>query len=306
MAASERYPIETRLHKGEPARGRDLPVVCSARFEGEVRVPCVGGCIAALAGCGGDDERQDANEPEGDYKVEVVEASFPADQKLAKRSELVIVVRNADTKQIPNIAVTMKGLDYRKDDPDLADQRRPQFVVNGKFKNFGNIEDAQAQTPGGVENPTYVDTWSLGPLEPGESKEFKWDVTAVVAGPYELELHGRGGPRRQGAGDRRDTARRPQGIFTGTVSDEAPQTRIADDGKTIVDVEDERPLGPSLLVVARRTRGSSTHRQARVLRQLRMPAHGEGRSARVADQLLPLAGIAEPRFHPSTALTSGL
>ena len=78
--------------------------------------------LAALAGCGGG-ERQDENEPEGDYKVEVVKASFPSDQKLAKRSELVIVVRNADTKQIPNIAVTMNGLDYRKDDPDLADQR---------------------------------------------------------------------------------------------------------------------------------------------------------------------------------------
>ena len=160
-------------------------MVCPARFEGEVRFLVSAAAIAALAGCGGG-ERQDENEPEGDYKVDVVEASFPSDEKLAKRSQLVIVVRNADSKKIPNIAVTMKGLDYRKDDPDLADQRRPQFVVNGKFKSFGNIEDAQARTPNGVENPTYVDTWSLGPLEPGESKEFKWDVTAVVAGPYEL------------------------------------------------------------------------------------------------------------------------
>ena len=31
----------------------------------------------------------------------------------------------------------------------------------------------------------------------------------------------------------------PQGVFTGTVSDEAPQTKIADDGKTIVVVEDD-------------------------------------------------------------------
>ena len=148
-------------------------------------------------------------------------------------------MRNADTKQIPNIAVTMKGLDYRKDDPDLADQRRPQFVVNGKFKNFGNIEDAQAQTPGGVENPTYVDTWSLGPLEPGESKEFKWDVTAVVAGPYELSYRVAAGLDGKARAIDEDTGEMPEGVFTGTVSDEAPQTRIADDGKTIVDVEDE-------------------------------------------------------------------
>lgn len=192
--------------------------------------------VLALAGCGGG-ERQDENEPEGDFKVEVVEASFPEDQKLAKRSELVIVVRNADQQKIPNISVTMRGLDYRKDDPDLADQRRPQFVVNGKFKEFGNIEDARSQTPNGIENPTYVDTWSLGPLAPGESKRFRWDVTAVKAGPYELRYSvaaGLDGKAR--AID--DSGETPQGVFTGTVSDEPPQTRIADDGKTVVEVKD--------------------------------------------------------------------
>ena len=193
--------------------------------------------VLALAGCGGG-ERQDENEPEGDFKVEVVEASFPQEQKLAKRSELVIVVRNADTKDIPNIAVTMKGLDYRKDDPDLADQRRPQFVVNGQFKEFGNIEDAQAKTPSGIENPTYVDTWSLGPLKPGESKAFKWDVTAVKAGPYELRYSVAAG--LDGKARAIDSSgETPQGVFTGTVNDEAPQTRIAADGKSIVEVKNE-------------------------------------------------------------------
>lgn len=192
--------------------------------------------LAALAGCGGG-ERQDENEPEGDFKVEVVKASFPSDQKLAKRSELVIVVRNADTKQIPNIAVTMDGLDYRKDDPELADQRRPQFVVNGKFKKFGNIEDAQAITPGGVENPTYVNTWALGPLEPGESKEFKWDVTAVVAGPYELNYKVAAG--LDGKAKAVDAnGETPTGVFSGTVSDEAPQTKIAADGKTVIPADE--------------------------------------------------------------------
>lgn len=239
MAASERYFIKTRLHKGEPARGRHHRWYVPPALRGRFAFLLSAAAIAALAGCGGDDERQDANEPEGDYKVEVVEASFPSEQKLAKRSELVIVVRNADTKQIPNVAVTMKGLDYRKDDPDLADQRRPQFVVNGRFKNFGNIEDAQAQTPNGIENPTYVDTWSLGPLEPGESKKFRWDVTAVVAGPYELSYTVAAGLDGKARAVDEATGDTPQGIFTGTVSDAAPQTRIADDGKTIVEVEDE-------------------------------------------------------------------
>jgi hypothetical protein len=193
--------------------------------------------LAAATGCGGG-ERQDENEPEGDYRVEVVEAKFPSEQKLAKRSVLEIVVRNTDSKRVPNIAVTLKGLDYRKDDPDLADQRRPRFVVNGKFKNFGNIEDAQARTPNGIENPTYVDTWSLGPLEPGESKSFRWDVTAVQAGPYELTYSVAAGldGKARAVDENGDT---PTGVFTGTVSDEAPQTRIADDGKTIEEIPQE-------------------------------------------------------------------
>jgi hypothetical protein len=239
MGASERYPIESRSHKGEPARGRESRWYVAPALRGRFAFLVSAAALAAFAGCGGGD-RQDENEPEGDYKVEVVEAKFPSEQKLAKRSRLVIVVRNADTKQIPNVAVTMSGLDFRKDDPELADQRRPQFVVNGKFKNFGNIEDAQALTPGGVENPTYVDTWSLGPLEPGESKRFRWDVTAVVAGPYELSYSvaaGLDGKAR--AVD--ESGETPQGIFTGTVSDAAPQTRIAADGKTIVEVKDENP-----------------------------------------------------------------
>ena len=236
MAASERYPIETSIHKGEPARGRHSRWYVPPALRGRFAFLVSAAAIAALVGCGGG-ERQDENEPEGDYKVDVVEASFPSEQKLAKRSQLVIVVRNADNKKIPNIAVTMKGLDYRKDDPDLADQRRPQFVVNGKFKNFGNIEDAQARTPGGIENPTYVDTWALGPLEPGESKEFKWDVTAVVAGPYELNYTvaaGLDGKARavDANGDP------PTGVFSGTVSDEAPQTKIAADGKTVIPADE--------------------------------------------------------------------
>jgi hypothetical protein len=192
----------------------------------------------AFAGCGGGDPRQDANEPSGDFKVDVVDATFPAKQKLAKRSVLEIVVRNADTKEIPNIAVTLKGLDKRKEDPDLADQRRPVFVVNGQFKEFGNIEDAQAKTPNGIENPTYVDTWSLGPLKPGESKSFKWDVTAVQAGPYELNYSVAAG--LDGKAKAVDAGGNiPQGVFTGTVDDAAPQTRIADDGHTIEEIPKE-------------------------------------------------------------------
>ena len=238
MAAREMYSIETKTHKGEPARGPCRRWYVAPAVRGRTAFLAVAAVSVGVAGCGGG-ERQDANEPEGDYRVEVVEASFPKKQKLAKTSQLEIVVRNEDSKEIPNVAVTLKGLDQREDDPDLADQRRPVFALNGKFKEFGDIEDAQAQTPNGIENPTYVDTWSLGPLGPGESKSFKWNVTAVQAVPYRLEYTvaaGLDGKAR--AVD--ESGNIPQGVFSGTVSDDPPQSRIADDGKTIVPVEREK------------------------------------------------------------------
>src|SRR4051794_35372586 len=68
-------------------------------------VPVALACAGLIVtGCGSSGERQDKNEPSGDFKVEVVEAKFPDKQSLAKRSQMVITVKNVDTKTIPNAA----------------------------------------------------------------------------------------------------------------------------------------------------------------------------------------------------------
>ena len=175
-------------------------------------------CGVLIAGCGSSGPRQDANEQSGDYKVQIVEAKFPSKQALAKRSVLSITVKNVDSKTIPNVAVTVKSFDQRKSDPTLADPRRPQFVVN--------------TSPRGGDT-AYVGTSALGPLKPGETKTFKWDVTAVVAGRYSLKyavaagLNGKARAVLAGGGA-------PTGEFKGTVSSKAPEAHVADDGKTIV------------------------------------------------------------------------
>src|SRR3954464_149644 len=76
--------------------------------------------VLLVAGCGSSGPRQDANEPSGDYKVQVVEAKFPTRQSLAKRSQMLSTVKNVDSKTIPNVAVTVKSFDQRKSDPNLA------------------------------------------------------------------------------------------------------------------------------------------------------------------------------------------
>jgi hypothetical protein len=192
-------------------------------------------CALALASCGGG-ERQDENEEEGDYNVEIVRANFPSNQELAKRSNLTITVRNAEaSKTVPNVAVTLKGFDARVEDSDAKDPGRPVFVINGRPKTLGNYPDAKEAAPTGGDT-AYTGTWALGALKPGATRTFRWNVTAVQAGPYRVSyvvaagLDGKA--RAVGA-----NGRRPVGLFSGMVSDEPADTRVAEDGRTVVEAE---------------------------------------------------------------------
>lgn len=130
------------------------------------------GAVAVLAaGCGGG-TRQDANEKSGTYNVDVVAASFPVKQHLARQEQLVVEVKNADSKTIPNVAVTIEpGFSTRSERQDLADPNRPVWIVDD-----GPV--------GGIT--AYTNTWALGALKPGESAKFTWKVTAVRSGTHEV------------------------------------------------------------------------------------------------------------------------
>jgi hypothetical protein len=64
------------------------------------------GLSLALSGCGGG-QNQAASEPSGHFTVTVSAAKFPASQRLAQHTHLVIAVHNAGNKAIPNVAVTI-------------------------------------------------------------------------------------------------------------------------------------------------------------------------------------------------------
>jgi hypothetical protein len=128
------------------------------------------------AGCGGG-ERQDANEPSGTFKVDVLKATFPKQQRLSEAAVMRIVVRNADTRTIPNVAVSVLsddpkgggGFATRSTEPGLADATRNLWIVD--------------RGPRGGDT-AYVSTWALGPLAAGRSRTFEWHVTPVVAGAH--------------------------------------------------------------------------------------------------------------------------
>jgi hypothetical protein len=189
-------------------------------------------CLLAVAGCGGG-ERQDENEASGSFPIEVVRATFPEDQKLAKSSDLVVTLRNAGRETIPNVALTVNGFDRRKSDPDLADPSRPVFALNGVQVEIAGFPEAKDASPRGCDT-AYVNTWACGPLKPDQMRTFRWTVTAVHAGDFKVDwrvaagLDGKAKAVAPGGGPA------PRGVFSGTISDEAPDVRVADDGKTIV------------------------------------------------------------------------
>jgi hypothetical protein len=201
------------------------------RTHGRAAIAVAG--LAVLAGCGG--ERQDENEPSGEFPVAVVRATFPEDQKLAKSSNLVITVRNAGDETIPNIGVTVDGFNYRKtDDANLADPERPVFAINGMPVQIAGFPESKDVAARGCDT-AYVNTWACGPLGPGKEKRFLWSVTAVKTGNFKLDwrvnagLHGKAKAVEAGGGDEP-----PSGSFSGTISREAPDVRVADDGRTVV------------------------------------------------------------------------
>jgi hypothetical protein len=202
---------------------------------GRSRVPVAAALAVTailVAGCGGG-ERQDENEPEGNFDVWVVSAMFPKQQKLAKSSDLVITVRNVGDEVVPNLAVTVEGLSFRSDATGVSNPERPQFAVNGRPREIGGYPDAKEATPLGCDT-AYVSTWACGPLRPGREKTFVWSVTAVKAGPYKIRWRVAAGLDGKAKAVARDTGEAPSGSFSGTVSDEPPDVRVAADGETVV------------------------------------------------------------------------
>ena len=185
-----------------------------------------------MASCG--DPRQDAEEPTGRFAVSA-DASFPSKQKLAKRSTLAIRVRNDENrKTVPNVAVTIDGFDTRIRQQGVADPTRPVFVINGRPKSIGTFPETKEDGPQGGET-AYVGTWALGPLGPGKTKTFKWNVTAVRPGPYRITYRVAAGLNGKAKAVSVVGDNPVGGSFSGRISDAAPQTRIADDGKTVIE-----------------------------------------------------------------------
>lgn len=174
--------------------------------------------LLALSGCGGDDQEQDAGDKAGTYKVDIVTASFPRLQRLAKTSTLRVTVRNAGTETIPNVAVSLAGINQLNEQPGIADPQSPVWIV----------DDAPRA---GVT--AYVSTWALGGLAPNAEQEYVWRMTPVVAGTHTLHWRVAGNLTGSAKAELADGGV-PEGTFRVRVRKVPPRTFVNPETGTIV------------------------------------------------------------------------
>lgn len=184
--------------------------------------------VAALgaAGCGG--ERQDANEPSGQFRVSVTGASFPSKQAISQHATMRIEVRNADKRTLPDVAVTVRTRppsgsgaapvafgEADTSDARLADSATPIWIVDSG--------------PSGGDT-TYTNTWAMGSMFPGETKTFEWRLLPVKPGDYTVSYEvspGLAGKAKPAHGER------THGSFKVTISDQPVPARVDDNGNVV-------------------------------------------------------------------------
>jgi hypothetical protein len=190
--------------------------------------------------CGGG-QRQDANEPSGKFPVTVTKASFPNRQRISARTDLVLGIRNAGQKALPDLAVTIftgdtnadGSFNIRLDQPNLANPSRPVWILENNYpKLLGNgvtLANVSSAPTAGAE-AAQTNTFQFGRLKPGRTRAIDWRVTPAMAGTYTVHYQVEAG--LQGKARAVATAGGPvKGDFVVTTTAKPPQTCVTPSGK---------------------------------------------------------------------------
>ena len=198
---------------------------------------------SVAAGCGSSAERQDANEPEGKFPVEVVAAKFPTEQRLAQTSDLQLEIRNSGDKEIPDLAVTINTGDelssgpfsVRSDQQGLADPNRPVWILEEGYPKLltDNVSEKDLDNaPSAGAAAAQTNTFSFGSVPAGESKNIDWRVTPVKPGTFTVHYElaaGLGGKAKAVTSD----GSTPEGEFVVTITDKPPKASVDDSGNVV-------------------------------------------------------------------------
>ena len=195
-------------------------------------------------GLRGDEERQDENEPAGEFPVEVNSAKFPARQRLAETSDLVLEWRTPATRRSPTSrsrstqatrrptarstsAPTSRTWPTRTAPSGSSKTDYPKLLAEGV-----DVAELDAEPTAGAETAA-TDTYAFGPLPPGESLTAVWRVTPVVGGTFTVHYEVAGGLDGQAKAVTADGSP-VEGEFVATISTKPPKTRVTDSGEVEV------------------------------------------------------------------------
>jgi hypothetical protein len=213
-----------------------MPRGVRARF---VWLAAIAALASGVSACGDDAERQDADEPAGEFPVEVVAAKFPTEQRLAETSDLELEIENAGSEDVPDLAVTIftgdepssGSFSVRSDQPGLADPNRPVWILENGFPKLvtPEVTNLEQAPPAGAE-AAQTNTFSFGPLPPRESKDIVWRLTPVQAGTYTVHYELAAGLTGKAKAVTKDGGP-VEGEFVVTITDKPPQARVNDAGQ---------------------------------------------------------------------------
>ncbi len=224
-------------------------------------------CSIGVAACGGG-ERQDADEPEGEFPVDIVNASFASKQRLAETSDLTLSVGNTGEETIPDLAITIwtdaeaaPGVETDSTDTATTGSETSESAgadtateesgptAAGSFSVISQQPDLAipsrpvwileqgypklaGQTASAGAEAAQTDTFSFGPLDPNETREIVWRVTPVQPGTYTVRYRIAAGLQGKAVAVT-DDGSVPEGEFVVVISAAPPQTRVDDSGKVV-------------------------------------------------------------------------
>jgi hypothetical protein len=236
-----------------------------------VRVGLGIGLLVALSAvgtsaCGG--QRQDANEPEGNFPVQIVNAAFPSKQELAQNTNLTLAVENTGDKTIPDLAITVfttsnastgesgtattgvtntgtstsseqfpqaqGSFSVRSDQPDLAIPFRPVWILEEGYPKL------EGQTASAGAEAAQTDTFAFGSLGANQTRSMVWNVTPVQAGTYTVHYRVAAGLQGKEKAVTADGSI-PEGEFVVRISSAPPQTHVNNAGQVV-------PIKPSDII----------------------------------------------------------
>ncbi len=203
---------------------------------------CLGLIGVLIAGCGSQ-PRQDANETEADYPVEVTVAEFAPKQRLAETTDLELAFRNSGDEAIPDLAVTIYTGDEKADgafnvrssQEGLADPNRPVWILENEYPKIVEAstaaKDLDSEPTAGAETAS-TNTYTFGELAAGDTIRVVFRVTPVVPGTYTVHYEvaaGLDGKARAVT----DSGEPVEGEFVATITDKPKATAVDEQGRVV-------------------------------------------------------------------------